>query len=1010
VRRARVEARIHSVLIHETFACGNWKGCWRWIWLLSLILSCTQLSFSQAQTGALRGKVTDPSGAVVSKAAITATGSSGEPATATSDDQGRFEIRGLSPGSYTVTVTAKGFAVDTEQAVSIAAGQAQQLDVGLQIAVEEEKVKVEEEAPTVSVNPSENASALIIKGKDLDALSDDPDELQSELEALAGPSAGPNGGQIYIDGFTAGQLPPKSSIREIRINQDPFSAEYDKLGYGRIEIFTKPGSDQYHGQLMVDGNDSSFNSLNPFVTEVPPYYSVLFMGSLSGPITKKSSFFFDAQRRNINDAGVVVATIIPSDCAPSNPSACAPTSFNEAFANSRTRTNLSPRFDFQITPNNTLTVRYQYYLDNENNQGISGQSLPSQGYNTSSTEHTLQISDTQIINTNVVNETRFQYLRDDSTQTVANFTPTINVLGAFVGGGNSQGNSVDTENHYELQNYTSVVHGKHLMKFGGRLRVLTDTNTSVQGFNQTWTFSSLTAYQNQLLNNCPAGPTLTCGPSQFSVVTGQATSSVNLVDVGIFADDTWRLQPNITLSYGLRFESQNQIHDHADFGPRVALAWGLGSKTAPKTVLRAGAGMFYDRFPYNLVLQAERLNGITQVQTVIPQPIGYPNYPTGGNLNAVPVPTIYQISSNLRAPYTIQSAVSVERQLTRTATVSVTYLNSLGDHQVFIRNTNAPYPGTYDPDDPNSGVRPFGLAAGNIYQYDSEGVFRQNQLIANFRVNYKSWISLFGFYMLNYANSNVGNSSASSSSGPSGAINPGFLTHQYDPGLDYGRAAFDIRQRFLLGGTISLPKAIRLNPFVILNTGSPFDITVGQDLNGDSIFNDRPGVVSSETCPGKVSVGPNALCTPYGTFNTLGIGPLVPINSETGPTQFTFNLRVSKTFAFGPERKGAGASDGPRGGGGGGGGGRGGPGGGGLGGRGLTGPGGGPSFGGVTTNRRYNLTFTVAGRNIFNRVNLAPPIGNLDSPVFGQSIAISGGPFSSGSANRRIDLQALFSF
>jgi hypothetical protein len=980
--------------------------------MLLFFLCVSALAIAQTSGGTLRGKVTDPSAAVVPKAVVAVIDANGKRSTATTDDQGRYQVAGLAPGNYTVTITAAGFAVDTEQAVAIVAGQVQQLDVKLEIEVQQEKVQVEEEAPGVSVSPSENASALIIKGKDLEALSDDPDELQSELEALAGPSAGPNGGQIYIDGFTAGQLPPKSSIREIRINQDPFSAEYDKLGYGRIEIFTKPGTDQYHGQMMVDGNDSAFNSLNPFVTSEPPYYSVLATGSVSGPITKKSSFFFDAQRRDISDAGVVVANVLPAGCSPSNPSSCATTPLNEAIANSRTRTNLSPRLDFQLSSNNTLTVRYQYYLDNENNQGISGQSLPSQGYNSSSTEHTLQISDTQIVNTNIVNETRFQYLRDDNSQNVQNFTPTISVLGAFTGGGNQQGNSLDTENHYELQNYTSIAHGQHLIKFGGRLRDMTDRNTSVAGFNQTWTFSSLAAYREQLLGECPTGPTPTCGPSQFSVVKGQPTSSVNLLDVGLFVDDTWKIRPNITLSYGLRVETQNQIHDHADFAPRLSLAWGLGkAKTTPKTVLRAGFGMFYDRFSNNLVLQAERLNGFTQSETIIAEPVGYPNFPIGGNLGAAQSPTTYQISSSLRAPYTAQSAISVERQIAKVATVSVTYLNSIGDHQLFIRNANAPLPGTFVFGDPSSGIRPFGNAAGNIYQYDSEGVFRQNQLIANFRVNYGTKVSLFGFYMLGTANSNVGNAAATSGVGSSapgsnggGTVNPGFLTNQYDPIADYGRAAFDIRQRFLIGGTLILPKGVHLNPFVIINSGSPFDITVGDDLNGDSIFNDRPAVVSSATCPGKVSTGPNTDCTSYGTFNTLGQGgPIVPINSETGPSQLTFNLRVTRTFGFGPESKGAGSMQGQRGGGG-----RG-P-GGGLGGRGLTGAGGGPMMGGTTTNRRYNLTFAVSARNIFNHVNLASPIGDLNSPVFGQSIAISQGAFSSGSANRRIDLQVLFSF
>src|SRR5947207_12752177 len=157
----------------------------------------------------------------------------------------------------------KGFAIVTQENVQILAGKTQQLNIGLVIQIEEEKVEVSDASTKVDVDPSNNAGTVVMKGKDLEALSDDPDELQSELQALAGPSAGPNGGQIYIDGFTAGQLPPKASIREIRINQNPFSSEYDKLGYGRVEILTKPGTDQLHGQIFVTGNTNAFNSRNP---------------------------------------------------------------------------------------------------------------------------------------------------------------------------------------------------------------------------------------------------------------------------------------------------------------------------------------------------------------------------------------------------------------------------------------------------------------------------------------------------------------------------------------------------------------------------------------------------------------------------------------------------------------------------------------------------------------------------------------------------------------------------
>ncbi|MGB6675463.1 MAG: carboxypeptidase regulatory-like domain-containing protein, partial [Terriglobales bacterium] len=252
---------------------------------------------AQTTAGTLRGKVTDPTGAVIPQATVTATGPDGQKTTAVTDNQGNYELKGLPPGNYTITTSAKGFAVSTEEDFAISASQVQHFDIGLEIQVEQEKVEVQEEGTTVSVSPSENASSIVIKGKDLEALSDDPDELQQELEALAGPSAGPNGGQIYIDGFTAGQLPPKSSIREIRINQNPFSAEYDKLGYGRIEIFTKPGTDQFHGQFLLDGNSSAFDALSPVAPHQPSVHSELFTGSVSGPISKKASFFFTAQIR-----------------------------------------------------------------------------------------------------------------------------------------------------------------------------------------------------------------------------------------------------------------------------------------------------------------------------------------------------------------------------------------------------------------------------------------------------------------------------------------------------------------------------------------------------------------------------------------------------------------------------------------------------------------------------------------------------------------------------------------
>src|SRR5437879_7714575 len=235
---------------------------------LCLWLAVAGGAWAQSNTGVIHGTVTDPSGAAVTKANVILVAPDGQTNTAATSRSGYYEFKELPPGRYSVTVTAPGFADLDEHVIDLAAGQTEPLNVALSIAVEKEKVNVNEQpSAAVDTSPSNNAGAIILTGKDLDALPDDPDELQTDLEALAGPSGEPNGGQIYIDGFTAGQLPPKSSIREIRINQSPFPAEYDKLGYGRIEILTKQSTDKLHGQFMITDNPSTVNARNPYFAE-----------------------------------------------------------------------------------------------------------------------------------------------------------------------------------------------------------------------------------------------------------------------------------------------------------------------------------------------------------------------------------------------------------------------------------------------------------------------------------------------------------------------------------------------------------------------------------------------------------------------------------------------------------------------------------------------------------------------------------------------------------------------
>ncbi|MGH9433951.1 MAG: TonB-dependent receptor domain-containing protein, partial [Terriglobia bacterium] len=575
-------------------------------------------------------------------------------------------------------------------------------------------------------------------------------------------------------------------------------------------------------------------------------------------------------------------------------------------------------------------------------------------------------------------------------------------LGAVTGGGSAQGKSVDVQKNYELQNLTTMTLGQHTVTFGARFRDGSDANTSNANFNGIFTFPTLTAYQitEQGIEQGLTFAQIRAaggGPSQFSVTAGTPLSKISLADLGLYGEDEWRMRPNISLSLGLRFETQNDIHDHADFAPRLGFAWGIGRGKSPKTVLRTGFGIFYDRFEQEQVLEAERLNGVNQQQLRVTNPDFFPAIPPINTLtNYATSPSLYQIDPRLRAPYTIQSAIGLERQVSRKITASVTYLNSHGVHQLLTRNINAPLPGQYEPSDPAFG-RPFASGdacvvapavpecasgfAGNIYQYESDGLYNQNELIANFRVNEGPRLMLFGFYTLNYANSDTAGANS-------------FVSNPYDILEDYGRATFDIRDRVVVGGAIGLPFGFRLLPFVIGNSGTPYNITLGQDLLGTSIFDQRPAFAS----PG--ATGPNIVVTRLGTFDTAPEpgAALIPVNYGTGPGAFSLNIHLSKTIGFGKRVEHAG---------GGGGGWHGHH--GGLGGRGLSG-GGSPNIWRSPENYRYNLTFGVAVHNLFNNVNLGMPVGNLGSPLFGQSNSLAGGPFSTQAANRRIDVQVRFSF
>lgn len=1010
---------------------------------IALCLSLTGLAVAQQRNGSLKGQVLDELGGAIVGVTVTAVDAKGVEKTTVTNDGGSYTINGLAPGKYTVRAVNSGFAMYENAEVEIIASKALSLDITLKVAIEEQKVTVDASSNAVTTEPENNASALVMKGEDLESLPDDPDDLAAALQALAGPSAGPNGGQIFVDGFTGGRLPPRASIREIRINSNPFSAEYDRLGMGRIEILTRPGSDRYRGSVSLNFNDESFNSRNPFskLQKRPPLQTRQYGGNFGGPLIKgKASFFVDFDKRDTDDETLIVAKVLDANNRIVD--------FNDTAPIPSRRTSFSPRFDYQLNANNTLVGRYSY-SQNTRVAGVGNFSLPSRAYDTENSEHNIQFTETSIINKTIVNETRFQFEHGTNSQNADNSIPTLEVQEAFTGGGSQVGQSRSTTNSWELTNNTSFAHGNHALKFGVRVRGVKTTQFSPQNFGGTYTFFGGGVGPILDANDQPIGGTQTItsieryrrtqvflaqgktpleiralggGASQFRLSSGNPETKVSQWDFGGFVQDDWKLRPNFTLSLGLRYENQANIDSNLNIAPRVGFAWSPGGQQS-KTVIRGGYGVFYERVNESLTLQATRLNGENQQQFTVQNPDFFPVIPTTAQLLQFSVPgSVYQLADNLQAPYTLQSVFSVERQLPRNITLAASYINVRTLHVLRTRPLNAPLPGTFVPGVPGSGVRPLNCAdfidptvnpstLCNIYEYESSGRLNQNQFILNFRATVNRDISLNGYYALSKANSDTDGTGS-------------LPANPYDLTTEYGRSSFDVRHRAGIFGNIRTFWGISLNPFIMIQSGRPFNITLGRDLNGDTWNTERPAFAgSSANCSDIL----NFKCTPYGNFK-LSFAPgdvMIPRNFGEGPGSVTVNMRVSKTWSFGSEggssnaqnRQGQG-TDAQRGGGMMGGGmmgrGPGGPGGGGPSGGGMRGGGGGGFGGGGNSGGRYSLTFSLNFQNLLNHNNPGQPTGNLGSSFFGQSTSTGGGFGGFGGANaafnRRVDAQIRFSF
>jgi hypothetical protein len=609
------------------------------------------------------------------------------------------------------------------------------------------------------------------------------------------------------------------------------------------------------------------------------------------------------------------------------------------------------------------------------------------------------------------------------------------------------GDSFNERKSWELNNFTARQMGTHAIKFGGRIRHVNIDDKSEGNFGGSWSFTGgfgLTSIERYQLTVRMLEQGFTPaqvraaggGATQFRINAGNPFADVSQTDYGVFVQDDWRIKPNLTFSYGLRYETQTNAHSRYDFAPRLAVAWSPGAANSarpPKMVIRFGTGFFYNRFNENNTLQANRLNGVNIIQTSVVEPFdrsappsvleqSLPNVaaiysilnqwgPTAvPNVAGLPAnqQTIWEVDPNIQAPTVYLIGTQVERQLPRNITMFVGFYNIRIVHVIRARDINAPLPFTVTELTPN-GIRP-DPTKGDINRYEASGQFNQRQ----FFIGFNSRLSRMFQLNANYSLSKTTNDT----DGQGGQL---FPVNSYDLSGEFGRGGFDIRQRFTIFGTVNLPWwKVVLNPFVIANTGPGFNITTGQDRNLDRQFNERPSFAG----PNADCSAPNIRCTRFGNFNLTPLPgeTIIPRNFGQAPGAFVVNLRVSRAFAFGNINRGNAAAARPAGG-------PGGPAGtpavaaaaaGGGGGPRPAGAGPGPQGGGggPPSEKRYNLNVSINFQNILNHVNLATPVGNLASPSFGESLGLGGafggfggpGGGSAGAGNRRIYAQIRLNF
>ena len=738
-------------------------------------------------TGTLRVVVRDPSGAVIPNAGVVLKGTDPSnqdlvvPA-ATTDGQGVATAVNLPVGRYAVSVSFPGFESRTMPDVRVRAGENKR-DITLPIEKINESVAVGRDAATSASDPNSERFSNVLSKDQIEALPDDPDEMEKVLKDMAGPGA-----TIRVDGFRGGKLPPKSQIRSIRFSSAMFAAENHSAGHTFVDISTQPGLGPMRGSMDFTFRDGALNARNAFQSTKGPEQTQQYNLNLSGTLIKgRTSFSLSAGGASLYDSANIFAAVPGS-------SVIAP------IRRPADRLNFNLRVDHALTKAHTLRGSLQQNNDDQRNLGVGNFDLADRSYTRTSSDSVLRLSESGPISRLWFAESRLQ-VRRATSDSVSDFeTPTVRVPDAFTSGGAQLAGGREST---EIEYATDVDYARrgHALRMGALVEGGVHRSDSRSNYLGTFTFPSLADYN--------AGR-----PATYSRRSGDALVNYSQWQAGLYLQDDWRVRKNLTLSAGARQEFQTNLSDRWNLAPRGGATWSPFRNG--KTTVRAGGGLFYEWLDADTFEQTLRVDGTRQQDLVIVNP-GYPDPFSGGVSQQILPPSRYLLGANLVMPKRAIGLVAVTQQLSPTVGLNLSYSRTKAWDRFRGRNVNAPL----------DGVRP-NPALGNIVEVESSARLAADQVMAGLNFNIPKRRT---FMFANYSWNRQRNDADGPFSLPA---------NSYDLAAEWGPAGGIPRHIASAVMNTNLVTNLRLAMSTSARSGAPYNITTGRDDNGDTVFSDRP--------------------------------------------------------------------------------------------------------------------------------------------------------------------------